>query len=190
MAWFWGAYALGFLFMVRYVVLEIQDDFDRENFEHAKKGKNKRSSWEPADVFLVIFAGSIWYLIVGFYVLKFLMFPRGLKSKFTREQEKLAKAEEAEARAAKAEEDLRRMQDEVLRFAPQGQTEYDESLRRLQRVITGARLSDGDDSNFTSSYCTTPVDSSVQGMLTSCGEPSVPGTHHCHRHLADGPGGA
>lgn len=149
-AWVWiGVYAIGAVLTMRHVALEIRDDIDRRNFETEKsnrglrkKDQKKLLSWDGGDLFLTVFAGAIWFVIAGFYVVKFLMFPRGFKSKFAREQERLAKAKEAEARAAEAEEDLRKMQDEVLRYLPH-ETPAD-TIRRLKRVVEGQRPDDDD----------------------------------------------
>lgn len=167
-------YLVGALVMARYQILLVQGQIDQLNDWYNKLSKKQqqkvkapRLKWDSEDYYHIWTRSIFWFFFVVYYSIRLLMFPRGIKSKFAREQEKVKAAKAVEARAAKAEEDLRKMQDEVLRFMPHNSS-FD----------------------FSSSWCTMPVMpvmSSSEEMLMSCGEPSVPGTHHCRRHLVRDP---
>ncbi len=155
MAWVWfGVWAVGFVVVMRVLALSIQDDIDRQNFENKKKGKGKPVRWKSEDVLLLFLVSMFWYVVAVGLIVWFLLFPRGFKSRFARDQEKLHKAEEAEAkaraeeaeaeaRAAEFEESLRKMQDEVLRYVPS--EDAARAMERLKRVVEGQRPS-GEDS--------------------------------------------
>jgi flagellar biosynthesis/type III secretory pathway M-ring protein FliF/YscJ len=134
-------HVVGALIMARYQILLIQSRIDEEQFNYDKASKKERKEedwyleWDSDDRSEVIRKSWFWELFLAYYIIRFLMFPSGIKSKFAREQEKVRKAKEAEHRAAKAEKDLRRMQDEVLRFAPQETAAH--ALERLRRMADG-----------------------------------------------------
>lgn len=141
-----GIYAIGFVTMARYMILDVQDGLDSMNFEIRKEnkarpkgtGKVKPVKWDALDVGLVFLVSFFWVLVAAFYAAKFLMFPRGLKSKFAREQERLTKAKEAEERAAKAEAEFRVMEEELLKFIPN-----ETSAERLKRIDDLLRMEQG-----------------------------------------------
>lgn len=142
-------YLAGALVMLRHQILSVQNDIDEHQDCYDKSSKKKRDEvrwrlgWDEEDYYQVGLHTFFWYAFVAYGIFKFLMFPRGIKSKFAREQEKKAKAKENEARAAKAEEDLRKMQDEVLKFMPHETAAA--SYARLRCVVEGQRPDDGDD---------------------------------------------
>lgn len=143
-------YMVGALIMARHRILvtmneidEDQDKFDKLSKKERKEAEGWRLEWDSEDTWEAIFMSALWPGFVAYGIVKFLMFPRGVKSKFAREQEKKAKAKENEARAAKAEEDLRKMQDEVLKFMPHETAAA--SYARLRRIVEGQRPDDGDD---------------------------------------------
>jgi flagellar biosynthesis/type III secretory pathway M-ring protein FliF/YscJ len=139
-------YVTGALAMARHQILSIQSEIDEQQDVYDKTRKREREEyywrleWDGGDIGRIFFTSLFWIFICIYYIIKFVMFPRGVKSKYAREKEKARKAKEAERKAAKAEEDLRKMQDEVLRFVPQESAA--ESLRRLKLVADGQRPDD------------------------------------------------
>lgn len=140
-------YVVGALIMARHRILvtmneidEDQDKFDKLSKKERKEAEGWRLEWDSEDTWEAIFMSALWPGFVAYGIVKFLMFPRGIKSKFAREKEKAEAVKDAEDKAAKAEAALFKMQEEVLRFAPQETPE--ESLRRLKLVVDGQRPDD------------------------------------------------
>ncbi len=128
-------YVSGALAMMRYIILSIQNEID-EGFAAFQKAKKKdkenefawRLEWDERDVWKVFFTVAFWPFVALYYLVKFLMFPRGIKSRLVREKEKAAKAKKAERRAREKEARFRLLEDEVLRFgtAPLVDTEKED----------------------------------------------------------------
>lgn len=117
MNWLTMALVLNALINARVAVLKIQDNEDR-----IKAGVLKRQdtdfSWDWWGVFALVAWVFVSPLVSAVWILKKIMFPRGIKSKFAREQEKRA----AEKKARKAELERRHLMEdqlrEVLEWAP------------------------------------------------------------------------
>jgi len=119
-------YLIGALLMTRIITLRLRDKYERRMAywrDQVRYGSG-RPEWY-AYVWGIIPLVVFWPIVVLAFASWKLIFPRGVKTQFVRERERLAKAKETEARAAKAEEDLRKMQDEVLKFGTSPLVEMD-----------------------------------------------------------------
>jgi hypothetical protein len=105
----WAGLIVNALVHLRLEVLEVQDGQDR--IDAGETVSNSVSSWDRGgrwDVVLrVLFSPIITAYYVPKFLLKHLLFPRGIKSKFARQQEAEAKAQAAADRAAEAAELVR-----------------------------------------------------------------------------------
>lgn len=107
----WAGLAANALVQLRVGILEIQDEVDR-----VKAGVLKSSeAWQwNTEASVYLFARvAVSPVITVYKAAKFLMFPRGVKSKFTRQQEAKAKAD------ALAEEMLQRAEREAIEYKEQ-----------------------------------------------------------------------
>ncbi len=116
-------YAVGALITARYVILSIQSEIDESQYCHDQASKKEREKvkdwgleWNSRDTFDVYWKSALWISLALYYLTKFLMFPRGIKSKFARKLEKAEAAKQAALKDKEQEARIKELEDIVLMF--------------------------------------------------------------------------
>lgn len=123
MSWYWWIliYVAGWMITFRTVYLRHTEATQRAiaSNRHIELSKRSHDSpewhvnqWKEGDQLAATFQAFLWFLVLPYFLGKFIMFPRGIRTKFDREQELEREKKEAEqkfneARALLAKEGIK-----------------------------------------------------------------------------------
>lgn len=115
-------YVIGALGMTRHQILSIQNDIDAQLDYYNSLSKKQRAEtrwrldWDSHDHWQVWTRSIFWYGFVAYYIVKFLMFPRGIKSKFARRLEEAEAVKQAALKDKEQQARIKELEDIVLKF--------------------------------------------------------------------------
>lgn len=105
---FWLGFAIywiGWLTMFRFAYLSGLDEIQRELAQN--RNFRREDDIRTGQYFVPVVVSTFWPLVVAGYAIRFAMFPRGIKTKFDREQELEKKQADDKVKLAEAEKVLR-----------------------------------------------------------------------------------
>lgn len=108
--WWWGAYYIGALVTARAYILFMQTKVEKE-------GRRRHWHQEPESVF-VVFAVLLWPLFASAWLSWKIMFPRGIRTRYSVRREREAKRRDYERAVQQMERAARQMLELEARVAP------------------------------------------------------------------------